>query len=662
MPTPSADLIQRYRRSRATLLAVNPRLEPLLGPETVSPPPHARLNPAGREIDNIDLGPSGLFYPAPARTIANAQITEALRGEGRIRTPVHMVPDDDALLFDAARSIDGRLATSIIQSPSQMAFPPRLCPTAILFGLGLGYQLEALTRLADVHHLIVYEPTPLFLSLSLWCVDWLAILKAFNRDTSTLAIVTETDGQRAGEVIWQIIRDRIAPTHLTGALPIKHYENAAIETAIGHVNQRLPIATASRSYYKDQRRQLAQSLASLPRATGFLRSMHPEIPNGDLFIVGAGPSLETTIQALAAIRPGGMMMTCGSALRPVIHAGLVPDLHVELETAPSTLNVIEAVGRPDLLRTIPLATTTGIPPEVTACFADTYMFLRWGSANQFLGDIALSLQHADPLVGNAALALGYALGFRRIFLFGVDFGFRDVRRHHARGTVYYEDGEGEVRTDYRHIGVDEAVQGYDSSLGYADLPSIDGGVLKANMPFLYSLRSAEALIRTSPGLQVIQCGNGARVPGATNMTSDGLATLTFQNRSNQAAIALSRLKKHDHGTSSVAAALERLILGVTSALSGLAAIATPSPTDIRAVLLSSQRSASYLLGDVRKQSPGVSELIAGNILSFHQLALERLLMLPGDKQRRGFLAVAFDAYRELLATIGKDIATLRDHL
>ncbi|MBL8688759.1 MAG: DUF115 domain-containing protein [Rhodospirillaceae bacterium] len=661
MPAPSPDLVNRYRRNRATLIAINPRLEPLLGPESPIPPASARLTSAGREIENIDLGAAGQFYPGPARSVANAQITDLLRGEGRFRTPVHLVPEDDQLLHETATAIDHRLPSPIIRTPAAITFPPRLCPTVCLFGLGLGYQLEVLSRLADVHHLIIYEPTPLFLSLSLWCADWPATIRAFNRDTGTLAIVTEPDGRRAGEIIWQIIIERLAPTHLTGALPVRHYGAPPIDEAIDYVNRRLPIAVSSRGYYKDQRRQLAQALTSLPKANGFLKASHPEIPKADLFVVGAGPSLETTLPALASIRPHGMLVTCGSALRPVVHAGLVPDLHVELETAPSTLNVIEAIGRPELLHTIPLATSTGIPPDVTGCFAKTFMFQRWGSAGQFMGDIALSLHHADPFVGNTALALGYALGFRRIFLFGVDFGFRDVRHHHARGTIYFKDGEGEARTDYLHIGVDEPVAGYDQASGFADIPSIDGGFLKANMLFLYSLRSAEALIRSSPGLEVVQCGNGARVHGATNIGPEALAGIGFERQGVETAtIALSRFVACDASSVDVTEPLKRLIGGVATAVRDLAAIASPAPTDVRSVLLASQRSASYLLGDLRKRSPGVSELITGNVLSFYQIALERLLMLPNERQRRNFLDIAFAAYRNLLSSVATDSAALSD--
>src|SRR5690606_9866281 len=44
--------------------------------------------------------------------------------------------------------------------------------------------------------------------------------------------------------------------------------------------------------------------------------------------------------------------------------------------------------------------------------------------------------NGTPTCTNAAIAVAMHLGFRNVYLFGMDFGFRNREKHHAAGSVY----------------------------------------------------------------------------------------------------------------------------------------------------------------------------------------------------------------------------------
>ncbi len=519
-----AVIAERYRRNRAFLVARHPGLA--LPPAGAALASMAEVDGAGHLV-NVRLGPNRL-YPDSAEETAGRQIEAARTTEGRYRPPMIRATEEDRLVFDAMSNIERRMGTRAITQPAPYAFEDRHGPLAIVFGAGLGIHLLKLADSFDVRHLIVYEPAPVFLDLASYVVDWNELANRFGGDTGSFHLLTDADGVAAGRAIIDILASRITPAALTGAVMLKHYHCDPFDQVVAQLRTYLPLVTQIPGYFKDQARQVDQMIGSLRTADRYLKSRAQPHPGRGLVVVGAGPSLDRALPLLKELEGRATIFSCGSSLRPLTRAGIVPDLHVELETDPTTGSVLDSIGRPDLLKSIPLVTSAGSAAETNSRFASTFIFRRQGSvAGGILGEEILTLPFADPLVGNAAVSLGVSLGFRRIAMLGVDFGFRDKRRHHAEGTVYVDDATRQTRTDYRHIGLDQAITGFESDIAYFPIPSVAGDAMLANETFLLSLRSMEMLIGASPGLTLFQVGDGAQVAGAVNLALGKFDSLSF---------------------------------------------------------------------------------------------------------------------------------------
>ncbi len=583
----------------------------------------AEVDDAG-DLVNIRIGLNRL-YAGSAEETARRQIEEARTADGRYRPPMIRAPEEDRLIFDAMSRIDEAFGKPVIGNPRPYAFAERHGPLAVVFGAGLGLHLPKLAASFVVRHLIVYEPAPAFLDLACYAIDWEELASGFDGETSSFSLLTGADGAVAGRTIVDILASRITPTALTGAIILKHYQCDPFDHAVAELKSYLPLVTQIPGYFKDQARQVAQMIGSLRTADRYLKIRAQPLPGQRLVVVGAGPSLDRALPILKEMQGRATIFSCGSSLRPIVQAGIVPDLHVELETDPTTGNVLDSIGRSDLLKSIPLVTSAGSAAETNRRFASTNLFKRQGSvAGGILGEQILDLPFADPLVGNAAVALGVSLGFRQIAMLGVDFGFRDKRRHHAEGTVYVDDATRETRTDYRHIGLDQAITGFESDIVYFQIPSVAGDELFANETFLLSLRSMEMLVAASPGLSLMQVGDGARVTGAKNTALGGFNEVGFgSERALRRDELLSCFAPFESDLRDLEPRLRSFVAATNEFGRELAGLMHPAPQTLLALIDQAQR-ATNLLNSMRGRGHDTcARLFGGPVRGFFQILVGR---------------------------------------
>ena len=82
-------------------------------------------------------------------------------------------------------------------------------------------------------------------------------------------------------------------------------------------------------------------------------------------------------------------------------------------------------------------------PKVVDLFKRKYLYIK---PNDSGGDLIqnaakrryLDLDFCAPTVANGAAAVAIALGFKKFFLFGTDFGFRSDEYHHSKDSAYYQ--------------------------------------------------------------------------------------------------------------------------------------------------------------------------------------------------------------------------------
>ena len=211
----------------------------------------------------------------------------------------------------------------------------------IVIGLGLGYILDAIERRSSTTRVLALEPLPNGLPHMLARRAW----DTWMRD-GRLKLLVGPDYDGAADawrdltvspppvVVVHPVAARLAPREVAQA---RSLADRAVLGATSNAEARTRFAG-----------RLANTLLNVPticaeadaaRLTGLFKG-HPAM------VVAAGPSLDRNISMLARLRDRVVLIAVDTAVRPLLSAGLEPDLIVSVD--PSRANARHLIGVPDL--------------------------------------------------------------------------------------------------------------------------------------------------------------------------------------------------------------------------------------------------------------------------------------------------------------------------
>jgi hypothetical protein len=526
-----------------------------------------------------------------------------------------------------------------------------------VFGLGLGWHLDALLDSLDVLHLVVYEPSPDLFHASLFAIDWDAIVKRFRGAGRSLTVVVEPDPEAAVSKIFASLQSPF-PALVVGSRYFRLYDSPVINAVIDTVTKHLPLLGYGWGYFKDERRQVLQTWQNLNERRRWIAREWPRLADADAMVVGGGPSLDRTLPLLKSIRERVVIFSGGSAIQALSAAGIEPDFHVELETAPITAEILGRLPDPTLLQRIPVLVSSGMSPVTLALFRTAYFFCRDSSvSSDLMKSEVKAVPGCYPVVGNAAVGVATALGFRRITLLGVDFGYRDPKRHHAAGTVYIDERTGEERADLAEIYLNTPLRDYGDVR--AKLVSTLGDELLVDETLLMSHTGLDIFIGSVPDLTLIQCGEGARLGRAINITPAEFDASRYRAQRSAVMTELaSRIEEVSLSQESYGkrmTALADAVRRLAGRIKQLFADPCTSPTDFArrsGLVLSSMQQAA-------QSTPGVSGLLFGAFTSYFKATIERSFMTESEEDQRRFLLVAQQQFVSLLDDFCAAVEVLR---
>ena len=154
-------------------------------------------------------------------------------------------------------------------------------------------------------------------------------------------------------------------------------------------------------------------------------------------VVGAGPSLDAQLAQLAQAKRDFVLVAAGTALRPLLKAGIKPDFVVAVDSDPKTLLQYEGLD----LSGLRLVCSCNVDPALPRLFEGRAFFFsanlsaelnQWLESNGLLPD-RLSV---GGTVAVSAMDFARLLGCKRVVLCGVDLAMADDGRSHSGGTVY----------------------------------------------------------------------------------------------------------------------------------------------------------------------------------------------------------------------------------
>lgn len=328
----------------------------------------------------------------------------------------------------------------------------------ILFGLGLGYQLEALLASYSVNKLFICEPDRDFFYASLFAINWQVIFDQTEAIEGRLYVNIGDDGSNlSNDLTHQFYA--VGPYNLVDTYFYQSYFNPTLSHAIANMREHLQLLISMGEYFDHARFGISHTKEMILRGSPILRKkeerpISADIADVPVFIVGNGPSLDASIEALKEWRDSSIVISCGTALMPLEKAGITPDYHAEIEQNRSTFDWCSRVGAFDYLKKITLISCNGIHPDTSELFGKTLIAFKDGESStvsslSVLGrDNYTELKFAYPTVANLVNNLFCELGFTQLYLFGIDLGFVDDTYHHSKDSGYYDE-EGNEIYDYR---------------------------------------------------------------------------------------------------------------------------------------------------------------------------------------------------------------------
>jgi len=214
-------------------------------------------------------------------------------------------------------------------------------PLIICIGLGLGYILDAIERRSSTTRVLAIEPlapvAQAMLARRSW-QDWLA--------SGRLTLLVGPGYAGAGEAARSLGAD-LAPPIVVDPVLEREF-GAQVAEARDLVNHALFGARANAEARKAfAPRYLLNTIRNIPVIAGSadVSALDDAFTNVPAVVVAAGPSLDRNIAELRRIRGRALIIAVDTALRPLLEAGIAPELVVAID--PSEVNGRHLRNLPD---------------------------------------------------------------------------------------------------------------------------------------------------------------------------------------------------------------------------------------------------------------------------------------------------------------------------
>jgi len=164
-------------------------------------------------------------------------------------------------------------------------------------------------------------------------------------------------------------------------------------------------------------------------------------------------------------RERAIVISCCTALQAMHSNGIVPDFHAEVESNRASFDWASRIGDKDYLKQINFISCNGVHPDTVKLYKDTFLAFKEGESStvfmkELFPELELPFLHFSyPTVSNFVINYVLELGFKQVYLFGVDLGMVDVNHHHSKSSGYYKKDGGELFNHAERIDTSLVVRG-----------------------------------------------------------------------------------------------------------------------------------------------------------------------------------------------------------
>ena len=402
---------------------------------------------------------------------------------------------------------------------------PENLQSLIIFGTGVGYQIELLFEQHEIQNVFICEPNPDFFYASLFAIDWGKIFEKVQGADARIYLNIGDDGSNLfRDLLSQFYS--IGPYILNNTYFYQSYYNAGLNLAIAQLREQLQVVVAMGEYFDHAfygithtREGLKRNYPALvKRPDQHLSFDDKEVP---VVLVGNGPSLDMSLDKIKEIRNQVILVSCGTSLQVLHRNGITPDFHAEIEQNRTTHDWAVLINDLEYLKSISLITCNGIHPDTGKLYKDVFIAFKEGESStvsllEAIGNDSFEiLTYAFPTVSNFACDLFSKMGMSSIYLLGIDLGFVDPKYHHSKTSSYYTDDGDELYDYTERNNTSLTVQGNFR-------PTVN-----TKHEFKVSKQIIEQAIAKSAGKTFFyNCSDGARIVGASPLPLEDILILT----------------------------------------------------------------------------------------------------------------------------------------
>lgn len=386
--------------------------------------------------------------------------------------------------------------TKFIHKPVQQGdkFGIFLC-----LGIGLGYHLEIISKRYDIKQLIVIEQDSEILKASLFTIDWQGLLEHYSKNNSIINFFIKDDPLALAKEVSTFIQLFIN-TAIGFVIPV--YAPIATpfyKTFFDEFHKRFNQIFTGWGFFQDELWSVEQTIANIKQEIPLFTGDKKVSSEAKAFVIGAGPSLENYLDFIKENKDKAIIFSCGSSIGTLYKEGIKPDFYIEIERTKESYDALVFGADREYLNSIPAIFNNPIHPEVPTLFEKKGMFLKENDAGAYLFPPEnIKLKYTNPTVVNGGISLSCYLGFKEIYLFGTDMGYKNPSKHHAKGNVSLD------KKTYFFKEVEDTTLQVEGNFG---------GKVYTNFILNWARTWIEDLLKLFPDVKVYNTSDGAKIKG-----------------------------------------------------------------------------------------------------------------------------------------------------
>lgn len=412
------------------------------------------------------------------------------------------------------------------------------CPICIVAGCGLGYHLGHLYERIDIGNLVLIEPNLDLFFASLHAFDWANLLNYLASNNRGIYIMV---GQTKDEVFEDLNEYYSRHGRMLACCmwSMVHYRSKEINEIADRLIEDYDRSYATLGFFDDHMFSVAHGLNHLNNGMHFIKRDY-EIPkkwseDTPFVIVANGPSISHDLPFLRKIQDKVIMVACGTALETLYNAGIKPTFYGATERLKVVAEHISIIPDTDYVRDCILLTGDVVHPDVLTHFDHQAIF---GKADETFFWLAATkipekwreiqpISLMNPLVGNLGVAAASQLGFKNVYLFGVDNGTKraDNKTHPDENIFYNDENSARREQQVQQKDTNGEVTEYCTDLKYI-LEGNFGGEVRSSYVYRLSANYMDVVIRKNAedekGAKFYNCSDGAKLKNAIPKHSEEL--------------------------------------------------------------------------------------------------------------------------------------------